>query len=226
MRLIHGDCLTHLRTLPPESIDAVITDPPYGIDYQSTMGNPIRPRFAKIANDRAPFIWFLPELYRVLKDDRCLLCFVRYDVEHDFRWAMRIAGFKDRAQVIWDKGSHGMGDCRGNFGYQHENIIFATKGRFEFPGGRPKTIQRFPKVPSLHLRHPNEKPVDLMRSLIEAVTRPGQVVLDPFMGSAPVGVAAKALRRHYIGIEIDATYYKLAQSRLAANDNAPLSAAS
>lgn len=72
---------------------------------------------------------------------------------------MREAGFKDKAQVIWDKVVHGMGDLRGDFAPCHENVIFATKGRFTFPGKRPKSVIRVQRVDASKLAHPNEKPV-------------------------------------------------------------------
>lgn len=101
--IIHGDCLQVLKSLPEASIDAIITDPPYGIDYHATRRKDKARWFPKIANDRAPFIWWLHEAARVLKPDGALLCFTRFDTEEAFRFAMRLAGLAPKAQVIWDK---------------------------------------------------------------------------------------------------------------------------
>ena len=214
--IIQDDCLQILKTIPSNSVDAIITDPPYGISYHATRRKDKARWFAKIANDTAPFIWWLHDAARILKPGGALLCFTRHDTEEAFRYAIRLAGFQPKTQVIWDKGIHGVGDCRGDFGLRHENIIFAVKGRFVFPGGRPVSVLRVQRLSSKRLTHPNEKPVELLKYLIEAVTRPGDLVLDPFVGSGTTAVAAKMLRRRYIGIEIDPGYAHAARTRLAA----------
>lgn len=97
--IIHGDSLTVLRQMEPESVDAIITDPPYGINYVSQTG-------ASIKNDKSPFIWFLYDAFRVLKSGEAgrggLICFTRWDVEQTFIDAMKIAGFNVKSEVIWD----------------------------------------------------------------------------------------------------------------------------
>lgn len=205
-----------LRTIPSDSIDAIITDPPYGISYHGTRRKDKARWFNKIANDCAPYIWWLLDAARVLKPGGALLCFTRYDTEEAFRFAIRLAGLEPKTQIIWDKGVHGVGDCRGDFGLRHENIIFAAKGRFAFPGHRPVSVIRVPRLASARLTHPNEKPVELLRGLVEAVTRPGELVFDPFLGSGTTAVAAKMARRRYFGVEIDVGYLNAAKARLAA----------
>lgn len=120
--IIHGDSLTVLRQMEPESVDAIITDPPYGINYVSQTG-------ASIKNDKSPFIWFLYDAFRVLKSGEAghggLICFTRWDVEQTFIDAMKIAGFNVKSEVIWDKVYHGMGDTKAAFAPSHENIVFA-----------------------------------------------------------------------------------------------------
>jgi site-specific DNA-methyltransferase (adenine-specific) len=144
-----------------------------------------------------------------------MACFVRYDVEEEFRAAMKEAGFITKAQVIWDKVIHGMGDLKGDFAPCHENIIFATKGRFVFPGKRPKSVVRVQRVNAEALQHPNEKPVELMSYFVEHLCPPGGAVLDPFMGVGGTGVAAKQLGRSFVGIEQDETYFAIASKRLS-----------
>lgn len=116
--------------------------------------------------------------------------------------------------IVWDRMAHGAGDTKTTFAPQYDTIIFATKGRFEFPGKRPKNVIASPKINSLKLTHPNEKPVDLMKQLIETVTIPGDTVLDPFAGSGSTLIAAKETGRHYIGIEIDEKYAQVARMRI------------
>ncbi len=222
--IIQGDCLQVMRQLATGSVDAIITDPPYGIDYHATRRKDKARWFPKIANDSAPYIWWLHEAVRVLKPDGALLCFTRYDTEEAFRFAIRLAGLQPKMQMIWDKGVHGVGDCLGDVALRHENIIFAVKGRFRFPGGRPVSVVRVQRLSSPKLTHPNEKPVELLKHLIEAVTRRNDVVLDPFLGSGTTAVAAKVLGRRYIGIELDCGYVMGARARLAALGSRPFQA--
>lgn len=210
-KLIHGDSLTVLRQMEPESVDAIITDPPYGINYVSPTG-------ARIQNDTAPFIWFLYDAFRVLKPGSSgrgtLVCFTRWDVQQVFIDAIRLAGFIVKSEVIWDKIQHGMGDLKSQFAPSHENIIFAVKGKFSFPGHRPKDLITHRKLPGSQMIHPTEKPVPLLADLITAVTKPGDLILDPFAGSGSTLVAAKKTGRRFTGIELDDVHYAKAQRRI------------
>lgn len=214
MKILNGDCIDLLKTIETESVDCIITDPPYGIDYQSAWRTDKTKWKPKIKNDKRPFIWFLKEAFRVLKNGGRILSFTRHDTENDFRWAMRLAGFETKSQIIWDKGIHGMGDLKGDFAPQHENIIFATKGRYVFPGKRPKSILKVQRITAEKLVHPNEKPIDLMMQLIKAISKEGDIVLDPFLGSGATCMAAKQLGRDCIGIELDETYFNIAKERI------------
>lgn len=109
MSLLHGDCLQALNQFPDKSIDAIITDPPYGIDYQS---NRSTTRKDKIAGDKAPFVWFLPQAFRLLREGGCALVFCRWDTAEAFSLAMKWAGFTIKSSIVWDRGHHGMGDLR------------------------------------------------------------------------------------------------------------------
>jgi site-specific DNA-methyltransferase (adenine-specific) len=137
-------------------VDAVITDPPYGIDFQSNMRDK---RLPKIANDKRPFIWFLHDAYRVTKDGGCCICFCRWDTEDVFRMAMEAAGFRIKSQLVWDRVNHGMGDLRGAFAPRHDVMWFGTKGKFAFHDGRPASVIPARRVSGTHLVHPNEKPI-------------------------------------------------------------------
>ena len=196
-----------LRQMPDESVNAIITDPPYGINYVSQTG-------ARIKNDEAPFIWFLYDAFRVLKSGGTLLCFTRWDVEQTFIDAIELAGFRVKSEVIWDKVYHGMGDTKAAFAPAHENIVFAIKGKYSFPGGRPKDLVTFSKLGSAQMIHPTEKPVGLIANLITAVTKPDDLILDPFAGSGSTLVAAKKSGRRFIGVELDDEYYEKARRRI------------
>lgn len=213
-QIIHGDCIDVLRSLPDESVDAIVTDPPYGIAYRASASkNPDWKR--TVLNDEAPFIWWIAEAFRVLRDRGAMVCFSRYDVEHYFRDAMRHAGFRPRAQMVWDREYHGTGDLKGDVAPQHDTAVFATKGRFAFCGPRLRSVMRVPRVSWQSRHHPTEKPVALLQPIIESIAPPGGIVLDPFVGSGSTAVAARLAGRRYIGIELDESHVATARSRVA-----------
>lgn len=217
--LLRADCMRAMPRLPEGCASAVITDPPFGIKMH-TFGakrapNAKLPRFRPILNDDRPFIWWLREAWRVTREGGALICFCRADVQQTFRWAIEAAGWIVRSQVIWDKLSHGVGDTAAQFGPRHEVIWFGTRGRgFKFPAGRPQSVLPFRRPPNATRTHPTEKPVDLMRHLVESVTRPGDLVLDPFAGSGSTGEACLRAGRRFWGCELDDSHARAARRRL------------
>lgn len=195
-----------LRGMQDETVDSVITDPPYGIRYKSPQGK-------RILNDERPFIWWLYDAFRVTKEGGALLCFCRWDVQEAFKWAIGTAGFRIRSQLVWDRQHHGMGDIRSAFAPCHDVIWFATKGSFFFPGARPKSVISVPRCLG-RLVHSNQKPIQLISSLVGYVTPPGGLVLDPFMGSGTGGIACKCCGYRYIGVEKDRDHFEIAQKRI------------
>lgn len=208
--LTHGDCIDGMRQLAADSADAVVTDPPYGIDYQSKTK-----RHRKIANDKRPFIWWLHEAYRVLREGGALVCFCRWDVQDAFKQAIEWAGFDVRSQVVWDRGAHGMGDTQAQFAPRHDVMWFAVKGRgFRFPGSRPASVLQAMRVPGAALVHPNQKPEELMAKLIRSVTPPGGLVVEPFAGSGSTMVAAVREGFRVVGFELDQEHFNTTVGRL------------
>lgn len=209
-----GDCLELMKTIPDGSVDAIIADPPYGIDYQSRRV-PKDHRRPKIANDRTSCTSWIAEVPRILTQSGSLIVFFRWDVQGEFLAALDRAGLPAKNVCVWDKMSHGMGDLRRAFAPAHELFSFSPAPAFRFPGARPKSIVRAARVAPRALTHPNEKPVELLEQLIRAVTVPGDVVLDPFLGSGTTAVAAKRTGREYIGFELDPQYCEVARRRIA-----------
>ena len=210
-----GDCLEIMRGMPAASVDAVITDPPYGIDYQSAWRTDKTQWKPKIANDKMPFIEWLPEAFRLVKDGGALVCFHRWDVAETFKQEIERVGFVVKSQIIWDKVIHGMGDLNGQYAPRHECAWFATKGKFNWWATRPQSIIRITRVDAEKLIHPNEKPIPLFVRLIESIVDPKGKILDPFVGSGASMVAASKLYRDAIGIEINPQYFEIAQRRIA-----------
>lgn len=216
-KFILGDCMNPeygLPSYPDKYFDLIITDPPYGIDFQSARRTEKHKRHKKIQNDKAPFVSWIKEAFRVLKPGGRIVLFYRWDVAHAFHNELKAAGFNLVAELIWDKCNHGMGDLLAGVAPMHENAIYATKGRFEFPTKRPKSVYRTMRINGDMLVHPNEKPVSLWRQLLNDFAIPGNLVLDPFCGSASSLIACEQLGFDYVGFEIDPDYYEAAQKRM------------
>ena len=217
INLMHGDCLELMKAIPNNSIDMVLTDPPYGMDYQSSRKTDSSKRFSKIKGDKKPFVWFLRDAFRVLKDDSCIVVFTDWKNQEAFKLVLEIAGFKVKSQVVWNRMHHGMGDLKGAFAPMHDIAWFAVKGNYKFKGKRPKDVLSHKRLGGHEISHPTMKPVGLNEEILESTTAIGDVVLDCFMGSGSTGVACKNLNRKFIGIELDDKYFNIAKDRINAN---------
>jgi len=203
-----------MAKMPDGFIDAMITDPPYGMSYQSARRIDKTQWKAKLENDDRPYTDFLPDAFRIMKDQSPLFVFCEWRFQEVFRQAIESAGFIVKSHVIWDREWHGMGDLKGGFAPSHDIGWFASKGRFVFPLHRPTSVLRFPRVAAEALEHPTQKPVDLIAYLIKTLTNENDLVYDPFMGSGTTAKAAHQLKRNWIGSEISSEYVELANKRL------------
>ena len=130
--LYNGDCLELMKDIPDGSVDLVLTDPPYGIDYQSARKKDKTKRLPKIINDKEPFVQFVAQLGRIMKPTSCAMIFTRWDVQQKFIDELEKNKLRVRNVLIWDKKIHGMGDLKRAFGSRYESIIF--EGRLSEPG--------------------------------------------------------------------------------------------
>lgn len=204
-----GDCLEFMRTLEAGSVDAVITDPPYGITYQSNMG---AGRGTKpITNDGTRISLRLYARVMPLLKANHILWFTRWDAWPDV-WEILGQHFPLRGLLVWDKGTPGMGDlCHWGPSYE----LIASAGYAKINGSRDGSVLRYRTVPGRDRNHPTEKPVELLAYLIEKITQPGDLVFDPFMGSGTTGVACMQTGRRFVGCELDEGYFKIAEKRIA-----------
>lgn len=215
-----GDCLEYMRDLADGCVDAVITDPPYGIAYQSARRIDKLQRFDVLQGDtELDFAW-LSEAHRILTANGSLFVFCRWDTQEQFRAAIS-KFFNVKSQVIWDRGVHGLGDLNAQYAPCHDVAWFATKGKFSFPNGRPKSVYRVDRLPANELLHPTQKPLSLMRVIINDLTVPGNTVFDPFMGSGTTGVACVQTGRRFLGCEISEQYFEIAKRRIEAAQMQP-----
>lgn len=213
-KLILGDCLEKMKDIPDGSVDAIIVDPPYGIDYQSAWRTDKNERFDKILNDKKPFTDFIPLLPRILKSTSAVYIFTRWDVQQTFIDEIQDNGMKVKNLLIWDKGVHSMGDLNTAYGSRYESIVFSSMPNFSFQNGRPVDIIRIPRVSADKLVHPNEKPVDIIRRLILDSTPENGVVLDCCCGNGTTAIACIREKMNWICIEKDPKFYEVAKKRI------------
>lgn len=215
--IVNGDCIAEMEKLADCSVDCVVTDPPYGIEYVSNRRTVESEVIKPVANDGLTDALALWEnackvLSRKMKENSHIYIFTSWKVYPQFA---EITGkyFRIKNCLIWRKNNHGTGDLEGNYSEQYEMIIFATKGNRKLNGGRDSNILEFDKVASASLVHSCEKPVDLLKFLIEKSTDEGEIVIDPFAGSGSTLVAAKNRNRQYWGCELDTENYRIACGR-------------
>jgi site-specific DNA-methyltransferase (adenine-specific) len=214
--LYHGDCLEVLPTLAADSVHVIVTDPPYGQDYLSNRGG----EHQRIAGDdgslNVPLA--LTKACRVLRRGRHAYVFGPASLVDGAPLAAAV-------ELIWDKQIVGMGDLSQPWSRSHEPITFAVyepskANRDKGYGGlaarlRQGSVLRVARTNGANTkRHPTEKPVQLLRQLIESSSVWDEVVLDPFVGVGSTLVAARLEGRRSIGIEIDERYCEIAATRL------------
>ena len=206
-----GDCLELMRDIPDGSVDLVLTDPPYGIAFKSNFR---KNKFNKIENDSAVNAEFLDECKRVLKDTGAIYCFTRWDVYPS--WFEQISKrFKVKNCIVWFKRGGGLGDLKKGYIYNHEFIIYCAEKNHRLNGKRRNDVFEFAKdAPSTYV-HPTQKPISLLKEIIERSSNEGGVVLDCFMGSGTTGVACVNTNRNFIGFELDENYFNIAEKRIA-----------
>lgn len=207
VRLIHGDCLEVLPTLEAGSVDAVITDPPWGsnndCDYTRFSGglwpNHHHRRRGIIGDDEpfdpSPWLGF-PQVvlwgYQFFAPRLPVGTLLVWNKKRD----SQLGTFLSDGEIAWQKGG---------------------KGVYIFPHvwhGFDRASER-----NQGILHPTQKPVALFRWCLERATKPGDTVIDPYMGSGSCGVACIETGRDFIGIELDADYFTIAQRRIEAAQN-------
>lgn len=203
-KIINGDCQRVLKKLPSASIDLVVTDPPYLVNYQSKDGR-------SLANDTTAS-WLKPafaEIARVLKQDSFCISFYGWNQAEKFLLAWKAAGLYPVEHFVWFKTY----SSSERFARRtHECAYLLAKGHPDRPQVLPNDV--LPWSYTGNKLHPTQKPITAIEPLIAAFSQPGDVVLDPFLGSGTTGRAAQRLGRSFIGIELDPDYCQIAAERL------------
>ncbi|HVX90808.1 MAG TPA: DNA methyltransferase [Candidatus Paceibacterota bacterium] len=206
--LYHADCRDILPELFPESFDFVLTDPPYLVSYTGRWDLPQEP----IEGDSDPS-WVRPifsEVWRVLKADSLCLSFYGWPHADTFLGTWKSLGFRPVSMISLFKNCWGFGQFTRA---QHETAFLLAKGRPRRPSRPISDVldwederQRF---------HPHQKPLNAISKLIAAYAPPQGLVLDPMCGSGTTLLAARALGKRALGIEIEERYCELAALQLS-----------
>lgn len=230
--IVQADANEYLPTLRSESVDLIVTDPPYGTGYRSNFqGVDRRHRnatqevrvvrslfFDSIQGDaEVPTAW-LTQAHRVLKDNSAMYIFCHWTRWHTLYTAVLATGFTVKNMIILNKSNHGMGDLNGQYAPKHELLLFATKGRhlLSRANGRGKDVWDVPvRFSGARRRHPNEKPESWIEPCVVNSSEEGDLVLDPFAGSGTTGVVCKRLQRRFLLVEIEESYCSESQRRTA-----------
>ena len=246
-RVLVGDCIEIMRSLPPKSVHLIFADPPYNLQLRGELRRPDDSRVDAVDNDWDRFSSFaaydrftrdwLSAARRVLRDDGALWVIGSYHNIFRVGAALQDLGFWVLNDVIWRKANP-MPNFRGKrFTNAHETLIWCAKSeaqrKYTFHYEALKELNEGIQMRSDWLlpicsgserlkndagekAHPTQKPEALLARVLLASTNPGEVVLDPFLGSGTTAAVAKQLRRRFIGLERDPAYAKIAEARIAA----------
>lgn len=201
-----GDCINFIKEMPTNSVDLIITDPPYG-DNISYYGN------KSIENNENPILncKVLAECYRVLKKNKTMYNFTNWKhLPFLTYFISKYTKFKIRHVIVWKKPNFGMGYV---FRHQYELILVLEKGKPKYNLKNFSNVQESKYISGKSI-HPHQKPLDLLTKMIEHSSKEGDLVFDPFCGSGSICLAAKISKRKWLGIEIDSRYLQIAQNRL------------
>jgi adenine-specific DNA-methyltransferase len=202
--ILHADCLQVLPALAAESVDFILTDPPYITRYKSRDGRTVP------NDDNAS--WLKPsfaEMFRVLKRDSFCVSFYGWPQADRFIRAYRDAGFSVVGHLVFPKRYTSSSKF---LRYQHECAHLLAKGNPKRPTYAIGDVIDW--TYSGNKLHPTQKPLAVLLPLVETFSAPGGLVLDPFSGSGSTLLAAKTLGRSYLGVEMDARYHAIARRRL------------
>jgi modification methylase len=242
-KIICGDCVEALATLPPRSVDLIFADPPYNLQLRQELRRPNGAKVDAVNDEWDKFSSFqaydnfsrnwLTACRRVLKDTGTIWVIGSYHNIYRVGSIMQDLGYWFLNDIVWIK-TNPMPNFRGvRFTNAHETLIWASKAKGAkytfnyremkaFNCGKQMRSDWSMSICSGRERyrvngkkvHSTQKPVALLHRIISASSKPGDIVLDPFFGSGTTGVVAKQLRRRWLGIERSSDYIDIANNRI------------
>ena len=215
-QLGRSDAVAWLRTLPSSSVDLVVTDPPYeSLEKHRAIGTTTRLKHSKASsndwfdifpNERFPELF--AEVHRVLRKHAHFYLYCDPETMFVAKPLAEAAGFRFWKPVIWNKVQIGMGY---HYRAQYECILFFEKGKRKL---NDLGVADIISVPRIRGGYPAEKPADVAEVLIRQSSQPGEIVVDPFMGSGSAGVAAVRNERVFLGNDLCEEAVMIARRRL------------
>src|SRR5690606_4427569 len=243
--ILVGDCIAHMNALPEASVDLIFADPPYNLQLEQGLTRPDQSKVDAVDDDWDKFDSFahydaftrawMTAARRVLKPDGAMWVIGSYHDIFRVGTALQDLGFWMLNDIVWRKANP-MRNFRGTrFTDAHETLIWASKSQksrvtFNYEAmklSNDDTQMRsdwlFPictgnerlKDEDDGKLHPTQKPEALLFRILNATTKPGDIVLDPFFGTGTTGAVARKLGRHFIGIEREEAYVSAALNRIA-----------
>ena len=240
-----GDCIEHMNAMPAASVDLVFADPPYNLQLAEGLTRPDQSKVDAVDDEWDKFESFahydsftrdwLKAARRVLKPDGALWVIGSYHNIFRVGTALQDLNFWMLNDIVWRKANP-MPNFRGTrFTNAHETLIWAAKSQksrvtFNYESmklANDDTQMRsdwlFPICTGAERLkgeddakvHPTQKPEALLFRILNATTKPGDIILDPFFGTGTTGAVARKLGRHFIGIEREAEYIEAARTRIA-----------
>ena len=227
--LYHGKSWDVIDTWEPDQyrFDCILTDPPYGVDFQSTYGKneEVAERYQRKIEDDQSVELAIKRFHKTMMRlapfcaETCeMYVFSQWEVARDWEEYLEaiepLTGFRMERLLIWEKGWPGIGNVMTTWGAGFEFIYYLKRGKRKMPYRRSGVLHVDKVQPGTNV-HPTEKPTKLLKILIEMSTDPGQTVVDPYAGSASTLVAARETGRSAVGIEYDAEHYRTGMDRLS-----------
>jgi site-specific DNA-methyltransferase (adenine-specific) len=206
-KIILADCVKFMRQMPSNSVDLIITDPPYG-DNISYYGQKV------IDNNENPLMncLALVEFYRILKKNKTMYNFTNWKhLPFLNEFITRYTKFKIKQVLVWRKPNFGLGYA---FRHQFELILVLEKGKPKYNLTNFSDVQDSKYMVGTKETHPHQKPIDLLMKMIDHSSKEGDLVFDPFCGSGSTCLAAQNKGRKWLGIEQDERYVKIAIQRV------------
>lgn len=210
--LFHGSCLDYIPTLEDASIDLLLTDPPYGMDFKSGWVDKSKIQNDKIEDTTILFESVLSSVKSKLKDDAHIYIFGNIYYMEDIKPIIE-KYYKLENIIIWDRKIIGMGNLK-SYGPSFDIIYFCSNLKWkDLNGVRERDILQFERVSPSNLKHPTEKPLDLLKFLIKKSSKENDTILDPFAGGGSTIIAGIELNRNVKASEIEEKYVLLIRSK-------------
>ncbi|HVW09168.1 MAG TPA: site-specific DNA-methyltransferase [Bryobacteraceae bacterium] len=203
-----------MPSLPTQSVDLLLTDPPYGIRYRSSAKSGAIPDRVHNDDNLNALRGALPLIDAALKPDRHAYVFAAPSKIGEATAAIE-QYWRIKNVIVWDKGNAGSkGDLEAGYAMNWEALVYANKGRRALAGPRPRAIFRYDWQGSRDPVHPTIKPVEIFRGIIARSSQASEMLLDPFCGTGPALIAAAELGRRAVGIELEERYCEIAAKRV------------